>query len=407
MKKVNVNGLWKNADFMKFWTGETLSMFGTQLTAIALPILAAVTLNANAMQMGVLNAAQFAPYLFVTLFAGVFIDRHRRLPIMIHAHLGRAVLLGLIPLSFFFGFLKMEYLYIIAFLVGCLNVLFDVSYQSYLPSLVDRKNVEEGNTKLEISRSVSQVAGPGLGGILISLLSAPLVILLDAVSFLVSAITFSFIRKKETIKKKVQWHQSVFVDIKAGLSIVYKNTYLRAISFEAATYNLFSQVTWAVMVLYLTRNLNFSPQLIGFILAVSSVGSLVGSFLSPYIVKVFKTGPTILGTMILACASPILVPLAVGPQFVVVPIIVISFFLAGIGLVVSNVHVISLRQSITPEHLLGRMNASYRFVVTGTAPLGALLRRMVRYDDWPSYDFNCRSSWNNFCVNVGVFLSCT
>jgi hypothetical protein len=271
--------LWRNADFLKFWTGETVSLFGAKVTALALPLAAAVTLQATPVQMGILNAAQFAPYLLFTLFAGV----------------------------------------------------------------------------------------------LISMFTAPIAILIDAMTYVVSALSLSFIRKKEPQPEQPVKQRSVYRDIKRGLRPVFANPYIRAIACEAATYNFFSQVTWAVLVLYLTRDLQIGPSLLGFMMAAASVGSLLGSLSANDIGRRFATGPTIVGSMLLACSAPMLVPLAHGPLYVVVPVLVLSFFLGGFGLVISNVHVISLRQAIIPQHLLGRINAGYRFVVTGVTPIGALV----------------------------------
>jgi MFS family permease len=351
-------GLWGNSDFIKFWTGETLAMFGARVTALALPLVAALTLKATPMQMGFLNAAQFAPYILITLFAGVWIDRVRRRPLMIFSNVGRTILLGFIPLSFYFGFLHMEHLYVIGFLVGTLTVLFDISYQSYLPSLVKKDQLVEGNSKLEVSSSIAQVSGPGISGGLISIFSAPVVMFIHSFTLLISAYTLSIVRKNEAIPEKSPKPKPIVKEIKSGLKLVYNNSYLRAISGEAATFNMFNQVTWAVVILYMTKELGISPVLLGVIMATASIGSIIGSLIANYLGNRFKIGPTIVGTMVLACAAPLLIPLASGPLYVSVPILIVSFFFGGIGVVVSNIHVISLRQTITPDKMLGKMNAS-------------------------------------------------
>ncbi|GGE11970.1 hypothetical protein GCM10011571_11670 [Marinithermofilum abyssi] len=247
---------------MKLWVSETVSLFGTQITFVALPLTAVVSLHATATQMGFLNASQHVPYLLVTLFAGVWIDRTRRLPIMIGANIGRAILFGLIPLSFFLGVLQMESLYVIALLAGVLTVLFDVAYQSYLSSLVKRTELVEGNSKLQTTASIAQVSGPSLGGILVSLLTAPVVIIFDSISYIISAFSLSLIRKREPKTEYRMERGTVFREMKGGFRLVLVNPYLRAIAGEAATYNLFYTVVWTVIFIFMTRELQFGPGLV-------------------------------------------------------------------------------------------------------------------------------------------------
>lgn len=370
--EARTGSLWRNQDFLKLWAGETVSLFGSQFTALALPLAAAVVLGATPLQMGVLNAAGYAPYLLVTLFAGVWIDRCRRRPLLISANAGRAVLLGLIPLSFVLGLLRMEVLYIIAFLTGVLTVLFDLAYQAYLPSLVDRSQLVEGNSKLQISASVAEVGGPGLAGVLVNLLTAPVVILLDSVSYGISVFSLILIRKDEPESAGMA-HRGILREIAGGLRTVLSNPYLRALVGEAATFNLSQQVVWAVLVLYMTRQLQIGASLMGFMFAASSAGSLLGSLMADRVGRRFGVGPAIIGSMALACGSALLMPLAAGHLYVAVAILTLSMFLGGAGVIISNVHVVSLRQAIIPPQALGRLNASYRFVVTGAAPIGALI----------------------------------
>ena len=190
-------GLWRHPDFRKLWAGETVSLFGSEVTELALPLVAVLALDAGAGQMGLLAAARFAPFLLVTLPAGVWVDRRRRRPVLIGANLGRCLLVALVPLLAGLGLLRIQHLYGIAFAVGVLTVLFDVAYQSYLPSLVDRGQLVEGNSKLQASASVARVGGPGLGGLLVQLAGAPRALLLDAATFAVSAATLLAIRQPE------------------------------------------------------------------------------------------------------------------------------------------------------------------------------------------------------------------
>src|SRR5215813_513577 len=194
-------GLWQHPEFMKLWLGETISLLGSQLTLLALPLTAVALLKADALQMGILNAAQMAPFLLIGLFAGVWVDRMKRRSILIVGDVGRAILLGWIPVAALLNILSLGQLYIISFLVGVLTLFFDVAYQSYLPTLVSRENLVEGNSKLEISRAIAQIVGPGMAGALISIIAAPLTIALDALSFLISAL---FLRSIRTIEPEPQ-----------------------------------------------------------------------------------------------------------------------------------------------------------------------------------------------------------
>lgn len=367
--------LWRNRDFIKLWIAETISVFGSAITALALPLAAATLLNATPTQMGILGAAASAPFLLVGLFAGVWVDRLRRRPIMVAADIGRGIILGLIPVLYLFDRLSIEYLYISEFLVGVLTVFFDVSYQSYLPALVSRKNLVDGNGKLEISRSASQIVGPGLSGLLIQVLGAPFAIVLDAISFIVSALFLGVIKQRELEPQSDPTVQrsSIWSEIGEGLKVVFGSRYLRSIAGCTATWNLFSNMWSAVFVLYLTRVLNLQPATLGVIFAVGAPGALVGAIVAGRLAQRFGLGATIVGSALIGGLGALLIPLAGGPALVAIPLLVGAQFLGGLTGVVYNVNQVSLRQAITPDRLLGRMNATMRFLVWGTLPIGSLL----------------------------------
>ncbi|WP_058043061.1 MFS transporter [Streptomyces roseifaciens] len=400
--EVKRGGLWRDADFLKFWGAESLSMFGTQISMLAIPLLAVTVLDAGPFQMGLINAAQFLPYLLFTLLAGVWVDQRRRRPIMIGANLGRAAVLALIPLTSVLGLLRVELLAAIVFAAATLTVVFDLAYQAYLPSLVKRDQLIEGNGKLEGSRSIAQAGGPGIGGLIVGLATAPVAVLLDALTYLVSAIALLFIRRPEagpatasttattatatatastTATATATDPGPVLTRIGAGLRLVAHHRHLRAIAGEAATYNLFNQAFWAVLVLHLSRELHFSALLLGTMLAMSGVGAFAGSVLAGRLARRWGLGRTIVATTALACAAPLLIPIAggngdgngSGGRAAAVAVIAVALVLNGAGVAISNIHVVSLRQTVVPPELLGRTNAGYRFLVTGTAALGALL----------------------------------
>jgi hypothetical protein len=258
---IRTGGLWGHRDFRKLWAGETVSLFGSEVSELALPLVAVLVLDADAGQMGLLAAARFAPFLMVTLPAGAWVDRRRRRPVLISSNLGRALLVGLVPLLAGLGLLRMGHLYAVAFAVGALTVLFDVAYQSYLPSLVKREQLVEGNSKLQASASAARVGGPGLGGLLVQLVGAPRALLLDAGSYVVSAASLLAIRNREpapAAEGDGQPRTRLRQEIGEGLAVTYRNPVLRSLAGLAATYNLFSQVIDALLVLYATRELGLS-----------------------------------------------------------------------------------------------------------------------------------------------------
>jgi MFS family permease len=363
--------VWRNGDFLRLWTSETISLFGTHITALALPLAAVLTLDATAAEVGILNAARFVPFVAVTLFAGVWVDRYRRRPILTQANLGRALLIGLVPLGAYLGYLRMEYLYAVALLVGILTVFFDLAYQAYLPSLVSREELTDANSKLQASASAAEAGGPGLGGVLVHLLTAPYALLVDAVSYLVSALTLSTIRRREPDPDRNS-APPAFAAIRAGFAFMLRNRYLRPIAGEAASFNLFEQAILTVFVIYAVRELDLSVAVLGVIVSTGAVGAVLGSLLAAYPARRFGLGPTIVGSMALACTAPLLLPVAGGHGSSPVVLPMLAFFFYGVGLGVSGVHAVTLRQAITPDRIFGRVNASYRFFTYGAIPLGAL-----------------------------------
>jgi MFS family permease len=368
-------GLWAHRDFRMLWAGETVSLFGSEVTELALPLVAVLVLDAGAGQMGLLAAARFAPFLLVTLPAGVWIDAHRRRPVLIGANLGRCLLVALVPLLAGLDVLRMPQLYAIAFAVGVLTVAFDVAYQSYLPSLVDRGRLVEGNSKLQASASVARVGGPGLGGLLVQLAGAPRALLLDAATFAVSTASLLAIRHREPPPAGPEGRSRAGLrrEVAEGLRVTYRDRVLRSMAGLAATYNLFEQAVLALLVLYATSDLGLSAGLIGLVVSVGSLGALAGAALAGRLERRLGVGPSLILAVVVECASLLLVPLATGPRVVAAGLLGLAFVGNGFGIGLSNVLAVSLRQAVTPDRLLGRMNASYRFLTYGAVPLGALL----------------------------------
>jgi MFS family permease len=365
-------GLWRRADFLKLWSAETVSQFGTQISLLALPLAAIDVIDASAFEVAVLATVEYLPFLLVSLPAGVWVDRLRRRPILIVGDVARAGLLASVPIAYAFDALTIWQLYGVGFFVGIATVFFDVAYQSYLPSLVERNELVDGNAKLEISRSAAQVGGPGLAGLLVDLLKAPTAILLDAVSFLGSAFFLFRIRKAERSPKAEGVRRRRMRDeLREGLAYVLKHPYLKSIAACTALFNFFGNFIWAVLLVYARRELDLSPLAIGIAFMLGNIGPLLGAFTATRIAHRFGIGPTIVGTAILGGPMFLLIPFAPHGNAAIV-VLAGAFIVGGFMGVVYNVTQVSLRQAITPERIQGRMNSVMRFIVWGVIPLGAL-----------------------------------
>ncbi len=365
----------RNPDFTKLWIGQSISLIGSQVTMLALPIAAAVTLNATPLQMGVLSAVGSAPALLFGLLAGVWVDRNKRRPILIGADLGRALVLGIIPVSALLGMLKVEVLYVVGFLAGTFGLFFNVAYRSYLPGLVGRQQLVKANSQLELSNSVSEIIGPGAAGGLVQLIGAPLAIAVDAFSFLVSAFSIRLIRAPEPSIKPAEDGTNLASEIKEGLHLVFGERRLRALAGCIGSLGLFNAVLEAVLILYLTRQLGLTAGWLGVIFAGGSVGFLLGALLADRLTRRLGLGRSLILGVLVTSASDLLVPLAGGIDtlWVLVGVLVVAQFFFGIGLTIFQIGQVSLRQSLTPDHLQGRMNATLSMLAWGIAPLGGLL----------------------------------
>lgn len=372
MRLARPGGLWLHRDFRNLWAAETISQVGSQVSAIALPLVAVIVLKVSAFEVALLWVVEFAPFILISLPAGVWVDRLQRKPILVSADLGRALLLGSIPAAHWAGVLTIWQLYAVGFAVGVCTVFFDVSYQSYLPSLVTRKQLVEGNSKLEVSRSGAQLAGPGLGGGLVEALTAPVAVLVDALSFLASAIYLFRIRAEERAPSRAERRAGpgMKAEVREGLRWVLGNRYLRWIAASTATFNLFGSVIFAIYIVFAVRELGLRPGVIGVIFAVANVGYLVGALLANPLSRRIGVGPTI---VLGAGGSISLLLLAAAPASNPIPYLIAAQGISSIGVPLYNITQVSFRQAITPERLQGRMNSVMRFIVWGVMPLGSLL----------------------------------
>jgi MFS family permease len=364
--------LWRHGEFMKLWTGQTVSLIGSQVTLLALPLAAILLFKASAFQVGLLSTVEFLPFLLFGLPVGVWVDRLLRRPILVLADLGRFVAIGSVPLAYWLGVLHLWHLYAVGFVSGVFTVFFDVAYGSYLPSLVERDRLMEGNAKLEVSRSGAQLAGPGLAGLLVQAFKAPAALLADALSYLVSVVSLLWIRVQEAPPAPHAVEAGgMRRQIGEGLRYVLGNPFLRPLAACTATLNLFSMMAQAVLILFAVRDLELSPGAIGAILTAGNVGFLVGAFTAERIARRIGVGRAVIGGAVLVAAGLLFVPPARASS--AAPLLIAYGVVATFGGVIYNVNVRSLAQSITPHRMLGRMIATMRFVVWGTIPVGAFV----------------------------------
>jgi predicted MFS family arabinose efflux permease len=368
-----LTGLWRDSDFMKLWVGQTISLLGSHITGSGLPLAALLVLSATPAQMGVLAAVGSFPVLVVGLVAGVWVDRLRRRPIMITTDLLRALLLLTVPLAAFSGRLGMPQLYVVAALAGVLAVFFDVAYQAYLPTLVERARVLEGNARLTLSSSAAEIIGPGLAGMLVQALTVPVAILFDSLSFLVSVGSLALIRKPEPPPAPAEERRHALAEARVGLAWVAGQPLLRAFAASAALRSFFGNYFAALYGLYAIRVLGLGPAALGVTIGAGGAGSIVGALLAERLSGRVRLGPLLIGSLIFSNIMGFFIPLARGPALLAMACLIVGQFFGDSAGTLYAINEVSLRQAITPDRVLGRVNASMQLLQVGVAPLGALV----------------------------------
>ena len=362
-------GLLRQHDFRQLFVADTISQIGTQVSMLALPLVAIVTLDATPFEVGLLVTFEFLAFLLVGLPAGAWVDRMRRRNVLIAGDLGRALVLGTVPVAWWADVLTIWQLYGVGLLTGVLTVFFDVAYQSYLPHLVGTEHLVEGNAKLEAVRGVNQIAGPTAAGFLIQAITAPVAIAVDAVSFLGSALYVARIHKREPKPERPDAHLGR--EIGEGLRFVLGNRLLRAIAMCTGSSNFFSSIMFAMIIVLFAGEMKLSAATIGVVFSIGAVGGLAGAFLATQVVQWLGQGPTI--WMSIAFTGPFGLLMALAQPGPLLWLAAAGFAIVSMGGVIYNITQVSFRQKLTPERLLGRMNATMRFLVWGTLPLGSFL----------------------------------
>ncbi|MGE5409302.1 MAG: MFS transporter [Syntrophothermus sp.] len=366
--------LFRHRDFRRLWIGESVSAVGSQVTLLALPLMAVLVLDASPLDLGLLTAAGLAPWVLFSLIVGVWVDRLPFLrPVLILSDLGRAAVIASVPLVALAGVVGLPQLYLVAFLAGSLTLVFNVAYVSYLPTLIARDRLVDANGKLQASQAAAQIAGPSLAGLLVQVLTAPLALLFDAASFLVSAVCLAAIGRPEA-RRASTTDGSLWNDLRSGLRFVVHDPLQRASAGAAATLNFFGMGQFAIVVLFATRDLELDPGAIGLAFAVGSVGGLAGAILASSVSSRFGTGRAIRASM---CAFPValaLVPLAsfVQPGLQAAVVLAVSELVGGVAVSIFDVTLSGLRQAETPQDLMGRASGAMSFLTQSAKPLGAL-----------------------------------
>jgi MFS family permease len=356
-----------------------VSAFGSQVTVLALPLTAVLYLHATAFQMGLLNGASELAFLGPMLVFGVLVDRMRRKPLMIGTDLGRAGLIAGVPILAWTGTLAMPVLYVVALVVGCLTSVFSLAYHAYLPTIVDSEVLLAGNSRLQATESVSQVAGPGVAGALIQLLRAPFALLVDAVSFLFSATMLASIRQHEPAPERApaadgeRWLRGVRRDIRSGLSFTFGHPVLRPLAAADATFNFFAQLMLTLFVLYAVRVSHMSASQIGVVFAAFGVGGVVAATALGRVVARLGYGRLLLAGYVVGALAITGLPFVTGSALVRTVLYVLLFFIAGCGIIALNIVTMTLRQVATPNAVQGRVTAAYGFLIGALIPVAAVV----------------------------------
>ena len=365
--------LWRSRDFRTLWISLTITHFGGQVTFLALPLTAALMLNASPLEMGILTAVEALPYTLFGLFTGVLVDRSKKLPLIIMADVGRGLALLAVPIAAWFGFLSMSVLYVAGFLVGLGGIIGWAAYQVFMTERVGRDNLVEANSRIALSDSSAQLIGPGLAGVFIHWLTAPFAILLDAIAFFTSAWMLKSIKPQASdAPRALAKDATVWKDAKEGLHLIWHNPVLRSLAWGLAIWQFLKHMYFAIVILFAARDLALSPGKIGAIWMMGGVGFLIASFWVQHANRRFGVGRVMLGglfstgiawLMIAWVSQGVWAGLHLGA----------AIFTLDLGAMLFFINYLTLRQSVTPDHLLGRVTSTMIFLSIACAPLGSLV----------------------------------
>jgi MFS family permease len=367
----------RSRNFIWLWTGQTVSVVGSQLSGLALPVFAVAVLGVTEAELGLLGAFDNAAFLVFALLAGAWVDRWIKRRVMIVADLIRMVSVAAIPTLYFLGVFQFWHLLVLGGIIGTATVFFDVASQSIIPILFKDEQIGSANSALETSSQIAGIAGPGLVGWLLLFFKAPFLLIVDALSFLVSAVTLSFIRDKE-VPKPSEERRPLREEIAEGLRFVWTQPIIRRISFTTATSNLFNSLAMVLFPIFILRYLEISVGVWGLMISIASVGGLLGAMVASKLMKLIGEGQLIVYSALASGLVFLVIPITAFLPRELAPWIltVVEFFIAFLVLTY-NITQVSARQRLCPKPLLGRMNASIRFLVWGVMPIGSLIGGLI------------------------------
>jgi MFS family permease len=367
------SSIWKDQRFLWLWSGQSVSALGDQFSALAFPVLAVTVLGATASDMGILNAFSTASFLLVGLIAGAWVDRLIKRQVMLIADLVRFLALLTIPVLWVSHSLQMWHIFVVAGILGLAQVFFDVAAQSLVPVLLPAEKIGGANGAMETSRQITHVGGPSLVGFLLGFLRAPLLILVDAITFLVSAFTLGMLRDQEVKAPKAD-RQPLVSEILEGLQFVRSQKLIRTIALTTGTNNLFGTMVFAMMPLYILRTLGVTTAQFGIMMSVGAVGGLLGAALCSRLIKLMGEGPLIVASAVLSgLAICLQVATILVPQQAQMPMLLATQFVESFTVLTYNITQVTARQRLCPPRLLGRMNATIRFFIWGVMPISSLI----------------------------------
>lgn len=357
-------GLWRHSDFVRLWAAASVSTFGSLITRTALPFTAILVLDATAFDIGLIRVAELLPGLVLGLVAGAWLDRVRRRPVMIGADLLRALVLLTIPVAAFASVLGLWQLVVVAAVTSVLAICFDIAYQSYLPTLVSRGELVEGNSKLTAANAVAEVAAFSLGGWLVQLITAPLAVLIDAITFLISAVFIGRIEAPEPAPTPPAAQTSLRTEIVDGWRVIADNPTLRALAGSNALISAGYGIGGTVFLLYVNQEVGFGAGVLGMVFAVGGLSALAGAVAASRL-AVLPIGPLMIAMLLIWAGGQALVPLATTVSLLAIALLVGQQLVTDSAATIYDINQVSLRQAITPDSLLGRVNASVRVLELG------------------------------------------
>jgi MFS family permease len=372
MRGIRRSGLWAQRGFALLWTGQTVSRLGSEVTLVAMPLTAIAVLDASPTQMGMLMAAGYLPAALFGFVAGAWVDRVRRRPLLIVGQVTLGLTTLTVPVAGVAGVLSFDQLLVLQTINGALTVLTTSAGVAFLPRLVGATYLAEANARLATSSSIARVSGPAVAGLLVQVFSAPIAMLADALSFLFSASCVAFIRIAEPVVRRRR-ARSIFADIKEGLYLVLQHRLLRPMVLALGTYNLFAAMFTAVQTLFMVRELELSPAMIGAVYACGGIGGIVGGFVAERLMRRIGTGRSLVVGALLLAAMHLVVPIVGGGAMFAAVVLASSSVLAQLGAAVVLVTQNTLMQQLVPVHVLGRVAATRQVVVLALVPIGFAL----------------------------------